>query len=106
MAPFAGAFVDRFNDRAVGQDLRLRRQRPVHAQALLAMHDHQIINARFGHPARAPGRHGGKARHDLQAVFIDKAQFIRVQRVGPHADSQRIEHHLAIAISEGLVLLF
>ena len=91
---------------AVGQDDRLGRHRPVQFHRLLAMDHHQVVEAHLAGRTGPPGHYRRQGREGLQVVLVDKAQLVRIQGIGPHADAQGVEHRLPIrprkALADGL----
>jgi len=101
--------VDREHGR-VSRDMGRDRERLVEGDVALAIDHHHAIEVHLARPG-APGRDGGKGRHNFQrprrgAGFVDEGQFFFVHGIGADADAIGVEHHLAIAVGIFLAEVF
>ena len=87
----------------VGEDGGGSGQRLMQRHALFAMHHHRIINPTITQPPRTPSNHRRHSRNSLQTILINKRKFALFHRIATEADTERIEHCVALCVGERLI---
>ena len=97
---FARTQVAQAADPAVQQQASIVHQRTMQLQALLDVQYLRLVESLSFQQGRRCER-AGEARQDLEPpTFIAKRVFLRVAGMRAHADGQRVEHRVGIAVSE------
>ena len=66
--------------------------------ALFAMHDLDQIDIGLVEPGVGPGHDGRHGRQGFEVFLINESQLVAVHRIGADAQTQGIEHGVAVRI--------